>query len=604
MYMKSCFIKEQKRYRLEDLEGLLDIEGSDLTEILKRLRQYGILKIVENNKEELDRTDLLEDDDLITQIEEASESLYVFNFVGVFIVSNIVFKCYPKYINGDNYQEHLKKVISVLEKYNTEKQIVPFLNDIEAESNYNLLLTIIYLIKDYIEHGPYQKQEAILEVNGSGDINWDKTINETFTLLKNNRPFYPELITKRNQFDKYDYFKRLHQTIVTQSSKMMGNAGLLDLFSINRVEDSEESISDFGDLDYILYELEKELSIQFNTRQQFLLKLMYAFLSENGSFEKSDSIHIFGTSNFKKVWEAICQTTLDNDLKKPLIELTLPKELRSSYRPDETLLSIIEKPKWNIENILANSTRFVYPQGTFIPDCIKIKDKYFNIYDAKYYVPKIKDKTITGQPGIEDVSKQFLYQLVYKEFMKDHGLEKVNNYFLIPTEVKYEDRIYISMALFNDIGLNNIEVKFILADNIYDAYLSGKTDFSFQEDEKEKSFIDQAQLNIYDITYDIREEVALDNLTENKNLTIESLNKLLNDKIDFSSKERSTETQEYFKELNSIIKEHKNTLIENPEDIFEILGISADNPDGYKVTKTNEELIKWVKELLNPEKDN
>ena len=37
----------------------------------------------------------------------------------------------------------------------------------------------------------------ILEVNGSGEVLWDKTINETFSILSNNRPYYIEMQTKK-----------------------------------------------------------------------------------------------------------------------------------------------------------------------------------------------------------------------------------------------------------------------------------------------------------------------------------------------------------------------------------------------------------------------
>lgn len=475
--MKSCFIKEQKRYSLNSLSSILNIEEESLIRVLKKLRQYGILKIVKNNNEELDRSDLLVDEDIITEVNSDADNLYIFNFVGVFIASNIVFKCYPKYIQSENYHNHLKKIISVLEKYNSENQIVPILNDLEIESSYNLLAIMVYLIKDYIEYGPYQKEETIYEVNGTGNINWDKTINETFTLIKNDRPFYPELITRKNQLDQYDYFKRLHQSIVTQCSKTMEEAGLIDLFSIIPINESEEEISDFGEIDHILYEIEKEMNVQFNTRRQFLLKLIYAYLSEKGSFETSDSVYIYGTSNFKKVWEVICQKTFDNDLNTILGNLRLPCNLDKKYNgKEDTLLSIIEKPCWNFENEEKKTTDFFYAKGTFIPDCIKIDSNYtFNIYDTKYYVPRITEKsTITSQPGIEDVSKQFLYQMIFKDFVNLHGIKNIRNYFLMPSEEKQTKKVCVSMNLFNDIGLENIEVLFLKADNIYDIYLEGK----------------------------------------------------------------------------------------------------------------------------------
>lgn len=56
-----------------------------------------------------------------------------------------------------------------------------------------------------------------LEKSMNGDINWNKIINETFILLKTMDHFTQKSLLK-NQFDKYDYFKRLHQTIVIKCS--------------------------------------------------------------------------------------------------------------------------------------------------------------------------------------------------------------------------------------------------------------------------------------------------------------------------------------------------------------------------------------------------
>ena len=38
-----------------------------------------------------------------------------------------------------------------------------------------------------------------------------------------------------------------------------------------------------------------------------------------------------------------------------------------------------------------------------------------------------------GQPGLESVTKQFLYQSAYKEFVLDHGFDYVVNAFLAPS---------------------------------------------------------------------------------------------------------------------------------------------------------------------------
>ena len=39
-----------------------------------------------------------------------------------------------------------------------------------------------------------------------GEILWDKTINETFAIIQNNKPYYVELQTKNTIDNDYDYF--------------------------------------------------------------------------------------------------------------------------------------------------------------------------------------------------------------------------------------------------------------------------------------------------------------------------------------------------------------------------------------------------------------
>lgn len=58
-------------------------------------------------------------------------------------------------------------------------------------------LCCCFLLQDYFENDVYSNTEEIIECNGSGEILWDKTINETFTLLSENRPYYTELQTRK-----------------------------------------------------------------------------------------------------------------------------------------------------------------------------------------------------------------------------------------------------------------------------------------------------------------------------------------------------------------------------------------------------------------------
>lgn len=88
---------------------------------------------------------------------------------------------------------------------------------------------------------------------------------------------------------------------------------------------------------------------------------------------------------------------------------------------------------------------------------------------------------MTGQPGVGDVTKQYLYQLAYDGFIFKQGFKYVQNMFLCPTEDsgegKYVDYGYVEMVMLHTIGkkiLENIAVVKLNAEEMYNLYLSGK----------------------------------------------------------------------------------------------------------------------------------
>ena len=177
---------------------------------------------------------------------------------------------------------------------------------------------------------------------------------------------------------------------------------------------------------------------------------------------------MFGTNSFNLVWESICADIMDNQLDKQLGTLSLPHPLKPEYDRSRKLIELIEKPLWSATGKTANDT--------LIPDLITITGSQFIIFDAKYYNAKL-DAGVTpkGQPGIESVTKQYLYQLAYKKFISDHNFAEVKNCFLIPTEKsEVEDKGEVSMEMLSELDLNKIQVRFLPAALAYEYYLSGR----------------------------------------------------------------------------------------------------------------------------------
>lgn len=472
--MVSLFVKEQKRYTKKKLCELFVCSEEKIVHLLKRLKEFGVVKAVKASDSQKDMDELLEEDIAVSDVEiGVDEYFYVFTFVGIVIIEGMVLKCYPKYLDKTkNPKDELIQILKVLEKYNSKEQIVQILSESADGYSFNLLAVLLFFMYDYYENGVYNNTQDIVETNGSGEILWDKTINETFTLLSDDRPYYIELQTRKRANDNYDYFKRLHECILTEASKELEDADLLDLFEITEIDLSDEKISDFGEVDYILYRIEKEVNRQFNTRKQLLLKTMYAYIQQNGSLYNTDCLSLFGTTSFNLVWEKVCSDIMDNQLNEKLGALNLPVALGKEYNKKDRLIDLIEKPLWSITGKTA--------KNTLIPDLISIAKSStgydFIIFDAKYYNARLEVNVVPrGQPGIESITKQYLYQLAYQKFIKEHGFVKVRNCFLMPTEEsKIIKKGEVSLKMLESLGLQNIKVRFIPAKMAYEYYLTGR----------------------------------------------------------------------------------------------------------------------------------
>lgn len=369
----------------------------------------------------------------------------------------------------------MKQVLKVLEKYNrSEEQIINVFNGNNENRSFNMLAVILYLLNDYYEYGIYSNSEDIVEINGDGDILWGRTIDESFAFIQNNRPYYMELYTRKTIDDNQDYFTRLHECILTECSEQLHLAQIDILFDMDQILLSEEKLHDFGDTDYILEQLQKELNTQFNTRRQSLLKTLYAYVAQNKKMlEDTEGISMFGTTAFHAVWEKVCAEVFDNKLRTSLEKLNLSVPLAEGYKPNDTLIEIIEKPKWQ-----GLDTEVKIAADTLIPDLISISkvenNDYFLIFDAKYYNIQLeKGKKLSGNPGIGDVTKQYLYQLAYKKFIKDHNIAVVRNCFLMPTE-KNEiiNKGTVKLEILEVLGLENIQIRLMPAAMMYEYYLT------------------------------------------------------------------------------------------------------------------------------------
>lgn len=188
---------------------------------------------------------------------------------------------------------------------------------------------------------------------------------------------------------------------------------------------------------------------------------------------------MFGTNSFNLVWEKVCAEVMDNQLQKPIGGLRLPVPLAEQYRDmrHKKLIDLIDKPQWT-GTTLSGEPFLRQAEDTLIPDLISIVnvdgDYQFIIFDAKYYNIQLEpDKKLRGQPGIESITKQYLYQLAYQPFVEAHQIGTVRNCFLMPTSsTDIIEKVTASLAMLSNLGLQDIQVRLLPAVEVYDYYLS------------------------------------------------------------------------------------------------------------------------------------
>lgn len=224
-----------------------------------------------------------------------------------------------------------------------------------------------------------------------------------------------------------------------------------------------------------------------NGRKQNLLKTIYTYIANEKTDKNDVSYSLYGTNSFNLVWEKVCADNFGSVLDKKIVDLPLsnPEWNKVEYK-DKTLRKVIKSPRWR---------KIEFPDvedpkvETLKPDLVCIypvdeqkKDYCFGIYDAKYYCIDYQihgDKVIiSGQPGVGDVTKQYLYQLAFDDFIMKQGYRYVQNMFFCPDEVGDKQYGWVQMEILNHIGnkrLENIAVVKLCASKMYQLYLDNQT---------------------------------------------------------------------------------------------------------------------------------
>ena len=479
--MSNGYFRELQQYSVKDISDNLGILDVAITKkLIGKLRKNSVLKAVSRSKTEYDKVD--ETNEFIGDVDSDFKVAYVFNYVGIIIVDKYVIKCYPKYIrHSDEPEDEFKTILKVLQKANSDNPVLDLSSGGNAFSQEGIALKL-YILNEFYQRGLYIKEKESSEDNGEGEILWDETLEEQSYCIGGNI-FHLPLKTLLIEEDE-DYFTNLHKCVLSQISRELEENGMNKLFGLTSLYLTPISLADFDSVEHILYMLEREVREQYVTWKRALLKALQSYVVTNKMEKSGGRFELYGTNAFHVIWENVCKKIFRDCLDLPLKSLPATLSELYSKKKNYRLIDIIEKPIWYgvRENVYVNANK------TFKPDLIGIYSSEnqgvheFWIFDAKYYYYAFEKKKnseeyiIIGQPGVEDIAKQYMYEIVFRDFIKAQGYVMTHNIFLTPTEEQtyYFGNVRIdSLERFNNEKLKTIEVVKINADDAYKLYLNG-----------------------------------------------------------------------------------------------------------------------------------
>lgn len=428
-------------------------------------------------------------------IEQTQDDRYAFKYVGLLSFRKMLFAILPKYYGDSTKPEegvvHLKtsKTLSILKEAieaahqqaitrnskpgqdKTQDKLEYIKDSIDAEKNgnnktkpiieENRLDLFKFIIDDYRNHGVYTTSSIQREVNGTGPIEPERTLETSPTMIDGD-PFYVPITRKKSYVQNWQ-IANIQQSIVSEIDDYIQQSGLSIILDYEKCHPSMQKVSHWGTLPQLQKILKEELEHQRENRKQRLLKAMIRYL-KNSSQATSDTIAAEGTCDFEHVWESICQKIFEHEnryLSKPkwnydsddtIVKLFTSNEIakeRDSSKPSDESLE---------DNHHIQPTAFEYSNesGKLIPDIIHVTESgECYILDAKYYMPQYDDDKIDNIPAIGDIIKQYFYAMVLNSMS---GIKTIKgNALILPARLPLEadDDSYAFL-----IKRGNIELKF------------------------------------------------------------------------------------------------------------------------------------------------
>lgn len=327
-------------------------------------------------------------------------------------------------------------LIQAIDRYSKEDD-VKIVDQVEASENKpkGILELAVRFLRDYLEKGLYIVQRHELELNGQGEIDWQTTIDEFQPFIKKGRPYYMDVKTEQAYSDEDHYITRLQKCLVTTWGRKLEELGLSSVLRVNVPLLSEEKLDQLGDDDFKIAQINRELNVQFVTKSRETLALMKELIQRSAENKAANYESLsFGLTGVHALWEKACAEVLGSELDKKIHE-----DCKLIWDAGVKFKDYMPCPIWSELSgcckCKADGWRLDFIRTW--PSVGQGKKKLV-ILDAKYYCAcwsgKDDKRTIKGQPGIADITKQMFYQMAFQELLDKNPDVEIVNAFLFPAD--------------------------------------------------------------------------------------------------------------------------------------------------------------------------
>jgi hypothetical protein len=341
-----------------------------------------------------------------TQYNELIEKRYLrrnghsfqFHFVGLIEFNTTIVVVLPKYHQRiESYDDSMSEAVRIIRVFRKMSKSYTELPDFEnisyGSNNYNEIAVADSLIADYLDHGLLRLQHSETTVVGIGETNWDRTVATLFPIFSKGRPIYQEVLNDDNFISDQNIITEIHKWVLKKVIEKYGTILGYDLSNTDFLNaDSNFNV----DSEVLRSVLHKELQASYIDRNIRVLQRLLAFVDKSFNPSQTRVFYLFGTGFFHIVWEQVCKVAFNDQMYK--------------------FQHLLAKPVW--VDVAGQQIQ----SETLRPDILCFSSGYEQItfvLDAKYYNFKFSDvPSIVDNPGIGDLSKQFLYKVLIEKIIE------------------------------------------------------------------------------------------------------------------------------------------------------------------------------------------